>query len=95
MTCRESLALGAYLLRVLGQAEPSGLERHLVRCAECRAERMELAPLVRLLQHVPFEEPLQRAQAGPTPTAPGAAPESVGTAQAVSRVARRARGRRS
>lgn len=94
MTCRESLALGAYLLGVLEPAECSGLERHMVRCAECRAELMELAPLVGLLQHVPFEEPLQSAQAGPTPTAPGAAPESVGTAQAVSRVVLRARGRR-
>ena len=95
MACRESLALGAYLLGVLEPAECSALERHMVRCAECRAALMELAPLVGLLQHVPFEESLQMAQAGPTPTAPGAAPDSVDTAQAVSRVVRRARGRRA
>ncbi|MGW3141304.1 anti-sigma factor family protein [Streptomyces sp. NPDC001139] len=92
MTCRESLSLGAYLLGALEPAERSGLERHMVRCAECRAERIELEPLVELLQHVPFEEPPQRAQAVPTPTALDAAPQPVGTAQAVFRVARRARG---
>ncbi|WP_458248322.1 anti-sigma factor family protein [Streptomyces sp. MAI_2237] len=92
MTCRESLALGAYLLGVLEPAEHSGLERHMVRCAECRAELMELEPLVGLLQRVPFEEPPRRARAVPTSTAPGAAPKSVGTAQAMSRLVRRARG---
>ncbi|MBK3645318.1 anti-sigma factor [Streptomyces sp. MBT33] len=94
MTCRESLALGAYLLGVLEPAERSGLERHTVRCAECRAALMELEPLVGLLRHVPFEASSQRTQAVPTSTAPSAAPKSLGTAQAVSRVARRARGRR-
>lgn len=95
MACRESLALGAYLLGVLEPGECSAVERHMARCAECRAALTELAPLVGLLQHVPFEEPLQMAQAGSTPTAPGAAPEPVDTARAVSRVVRRARGRRT
>jgi anti-sigma factor RsiW len=94
MACRESLVLGAYLLEVLEPAERSAVERHLVRCVECRAELMELASLVGLLQHVPFEEPRQMSQTGPAPTVPAAAPGQVGTAPAVSRVVRRARVRR-
>jgi len=94
MACRESLALGAYLLGVLEPAEYSAVERHVARCAECHARLMELAPLVGLLRQVPFEEPGTMAQAGPTPTVPTAAAEPVGTTQAVSRFVRRARVRR-
>lgn len=92
MVCRECLALGAYLLGALEPAECSAVERHVVRCAECRAELMELAPLVGLLQHVPFEEP---AQTAPTPSVPAAVPDSVCTDQRMSRVVRRAGARRA
>jgi anti-sigma factor RsiW len=94
MACRESLALGAYVLGVLEPEECSAVERHVDRCAECHAQLTELAPLVGLLRQVPFEEPEQRAQAGPAPKVPVAAPEPVGTAQAVSRFVRRTRARR-
>ncbi|MCD9872539.1 anti-sigma factor family protein [Streptomyces guryensis] len=94
MACRESLALGAYLLGVLESEECSTVERHVARCAQCHAQLMELAPLVGLMEQVPFEEPGQLAQTGPTTNVPAAAPEPVGTAQAVSRSVRRARVRR-
>lgn len=94
MACRESLALGAYLLGVLEPAECSAVARHVARCAECRTELVELAPLVGLLQQVPFEEPRQMGQAGPAATVPAAEPVPVDAARAVSRVVRRARVRR-
>lgn len=94
MACRESLALGAYLLGVLEPAECSAVARHVARCAECRDQLMELAPLVGLLRQVPFEEPRQPAQAGPAATVPAAEPEPLDTARAVSRVVRRTRVRR-
>jgi hypothetical protein len=98
MACRESLALGAYLLGALEPTERSAVERHVVRCADCRAELMELAPLVGVLQQLRFEELLQMAQtaqAGPARTAPAAAPEPVGMVRALSRVVRRTRVRRA
>ena len=64
MACRESLALGAYLLGSLESAERSAVERHVVRCAECRARLMELAPLVGLLPQLRAEELRQTGQPG-------------------------------
>ncbi|MFF0157921.1 anti-sigma factor family protein [Streptomyces sp. NPDC005263] len=61
MACRENLALGAYLLGALEQAERAAVERHVAHCADCRAELMELAPLVGLLQPLRDEE-LRRAE---------------------------------
>jgi len=63
MACRESLALGAYLLGALEPAERPAVERHVARCADCRARLMELEPLVGLLPQLRFEEPRQEAQA--------------------------------
>lgn len=101
MACRERFALGAYLLGSLDPAERAVVGRHVVRCADCRAELLELAPLVELLRHLPFEEPPQpgRSVQGPgsVGAAPGPAPalEPGCTAGALSRVARRARSRRA
>ena len=102
MACRESLALGAYLAGALEPVERSVVERHVARCADCRAELLDLTPLAGLLRCLSVEElrqPAQPVRAGPARTAPArtasaGAPEPVGTAQAVSRVVRRARGRR-
>ncbi|MEV2212372.1 zf-HC2 domain-containing protein [Streptomyces sp. NPDC050997] len=66
MACRESLALGAYLLGALESAERPAVERHLAHCADCRAQLMELAPLVGLLPQLRFEEPRRMAQAAET-----------------------------
>jgi anti-sigma factor RsiW len=83
MACRESLALGAYLLGALEPAERSAVARHVMRCAECRAKMVELTPVVGLLRQVPFEEQRQ-----PTRAVPAAVREPVGMARATSRVAR-------
>ena len=89
MTCRESLALGAYVLGALEPAECSVVERHAARCADCRAELLEMAALVGMLQRLPFEELRQVAEDGSARTVP------VGTARAASRVVRRAKARRA
>ncbi|MHB9863552.1 anti-sigma factor [Streptomyces sp. YIM S03343] len=98
MACRERLALGAYLLGSLDPAERSAVERHVVRCADCQAELQELAPLVELMQHLPFEESPQTVRSAWGPgsgrAAPGPALEPGRTADALSRVVRRTRIRR-
>jgi anti-sigma factor RsiW len=61
--CRESVALGAYLLGALDPEERRALEVHLGDCPHCRAELLELAPLPGLLRHTAFEELLESAAA--------------------------------
>ncbi|MEU0069868.1 zf-HC2 domain-containing protein [Streptomyces sp. NPDC006332] len=78
MACRENLALGAYLLGVLEPADRAVVERHVARCADCRAELIELAPLVGLLPPLRAEE-LRRAEraahaAQASPTGPAGDP---------------------
>lgn len=50
-----STLLGAHLLGALDPAEADSVERHLVTCADCRAEAAELAKLRALLDEVPPE----------------------------------------
>ncbi|QMU79106.1 hypothetical protein GXW83_28755 [Streptacidiphilus sp. PB12-B1b] len=54
--CRESVALGAYLLGALDPEERRAVQVHLADCPHCRAELLELAPLPGLLRHTAFEE---------------------------------------
>jgi anti-sigma factor RsiW len=56
MACHENDALSAYLLGALDRDEREAVERHVADCARCRAELVELAPLVGLLRHTAFEE---------------------------------------
>ncbi|MEY9838010.1 anti-sigma factor [Streptacidiphilus sp. EB103A] len=63
MVCREHDALSAYLLGALDPAERRAIERHVADCARCRAELVQLAPLVGLLRHTPFEELSETAAA--------------------------------
>ncbi|MEY9968088.1 anti-sigma factor RsiW [Streptacidiphilus sp. MAP12-16] len=56
MECRESVALGGYLLGALDPAERAAVEQHLTGCTLCRAELLRMAPLPGLLRHTPFEE---------------------------------------
>lgn len=101
MACSERFALGAYLLGLLDPAEHSAVGRHVVRCADCRAELLELAPLVELLRRLPFVEPPQPGWGvqgpGPVEAVPRPAPvlEPGCTAGALSRVVRRAKIRRA
>jgi hypothetical protein len=91
MACRESLAIGAYLVGALDPAECSALERHMARCADCRAELLELEPLIGLLRRVPFEGLPQTASAR---TRPAMDTGHADTVQALSRAGRRSRIRR-
>lgn len=54
-------ALGAYLIGSLAPAERAAVERHLARCAECRAELTTLAPLPGLLGRLSPDEARSRA----------------------------------
>ena len=81
MVCREHDALSAYLLGALDPAERRAIERHVADCARCRAELVQLAPLVGLLRHTPFEELPETAVAKarhpkttPHPQSPAVAP---------------------
>ena len=79
MVCREHDALSAYLLGALEPAERTAVERHVAHCARCQAELVQLAPLVGLLRHTPFEELSDTAAArAQHPTMPN--PRSIGVA---------------
>lgn len=56
MVCRQHDSLSAYLLGALDPVERAAVERHVAGCAQCQAELVQLAPLVGLLRHTPFEE---------------------------------------
>ncbi|AEA22923.1 anti-sigma factor family protein [Pseudonocardia dioxanivorans] len=50
------IELGSYLLGSLSPAEHAAVDRHLLTCAECRAEIASLAPLPGLLGRLTVEE---------------------------------------
>ncbi len=57
MTCDAArIALGAFVLGALEPPERSEIDRHLRRCAECRTELAELAPLPGLLGRLSVSE---------------------------------------
>jgi anti-sigma factor RsiW len=43
--------IGAYIVGALEPAAAAALERHLERCADCRTEYRDLAPLRTVLDH--------------------------------------------
>ncbi|RAG84269.1 hypothetical protein DN069_17390 [Streptacidiphilus pinicola] len=56
MACSENDSLSAYLLGSLDPAEHAAVERHVAGCPRCQEQLLQLAPLVGLLRHTPFEE---------------------------------------
>jgi Putative zinc-finger len=56
VTCRRTVALGAYLLGALDPADRSEFEDHITDCPVCKAELLRLAPLPGLLQRMSPEE---------------------------------------
>jgi hypothetical protein len=56
VTCRRTVALGAYLLGALDPADRSEFEEHLNTFPTCQAELLRLAPLPGLLQRLTPED---------------------------------------
>lgn len=57
MTCEDAtIALGAYVLGTLDEAERAAVDAHLRTCPECRAELAELAGLPALLDRLSLQD---------------------------------------
>ncbi|GAA3137690.1 hypothetical protein JOF29_000110 [Kribbella aluminosa] len=56
MTCRETIAIGAYVLGALDAAERLQTERHLRDCASCREALLQFAHLPGLLHTLTLED---------------------------------------
>lgn len=82
--------LGAHVLGQLGPAEHRRVQRHLAGCADCRAERAALEPVVTALQQL---DPTLAAADGPPAALEGTVLEAVGTRRRAA--ARRSRRRRA
>ncbi|HVY10004.1 MAG TPA: zf-HC2 domain-containing protein [Mycobacteriales bacterium] len=54
--CEHTIALGAYVLGTLEEAERGQLDTHLRECAECRAELAELVTLPPLLERLSLQD---------------------------------------
>jgi anti-sigma factor RsiW len=77
--------IGALVLGQLDRAERAGIEAHLDRCPECRAEAEALAPVAALLSRADPE------RLGPSPAPPAGLAERIARRIAVERRASRRR----
>ena len=81
-------ALGVYLLGAISPADRSTVERHLARCADCRAELAGLAALPGRLGSVPAADMTKMAAAERAGVGPGERPSDVPLQTLLDRAAR-------